>query len=135
MTRAEALTALQALAQSAVPPTLTDAELNAILTQSRRPDNAGRPPSDPAFVEENWDLNYAAALAYELKSVKQAVGGTVSKFASEGASFEMETPDFQAMADWFREQSIVGGTAGEPVFVGIDRRLPYALRPRSELEC
>lgn len=135
MTRAEALTALRSLAQAAVSPTLTDDELNACLTASRRPDNAGRPPSDPAFVEENWDLNYATAEAYTLKAVKQAAGGVVTKFSSEGASFETTPPDFEALADWWREKSVAGGTAGEAVFVGLDNRLPYRLRPRSELEC
>lgn len=135
MTRAEALTALQSLAQSAVSPTLTNDELNAALTLSRRPDNAGRPPSDPAFVEENWDLNYAAAECYELKAAKQYASGTVSKFSSEGASFETKAPDFQALADWWRDRSAAGND-GMPVFVGFDETLPYPLRPRSEYpEC
>lgn len=135
MTRAEALTALRSLAQSAVSPTLTDDELNVALTGARLPDNAGLPPSDPAYVEENWDLNYAAAECYELKAVKQSAGGIVTKFTSEGASFETTPPNFLALADWYRDKSTAGGTAGEPVFVGFDKRLPRSLRPRSELEC
>lgn len=134
MTRAEALAALRDLAQSAVSPTLTDAELNAALTASRRPDNAGRPPSDPAFVEENWELFYAAAECFELKAAKQALAGVVNKFTSEGASFDVTPPDFQAMADWYRDQS-VAATDGMPVYVQLDHRLPWPLRPRSELEC
>lgn len=135
MTRAEALTALQSLAQAAVSPTLTNDELNACLTLSRLPDNEGRPPSDPAFVEENWDLNYAAAEAYELKYAKLLAGGTVKKFSSEGASFETEAPDFLALAAWWRDKSTAGGTNGEPVFVEIDNRPRYPLRPRSEYRC
>jgi hypothetical protein len=134
MTRNEARIALAALAQAATDPTLTDAELDIALTASRLPDNAGRPPSDPAFVEENWDLNYAAAECFEMKYAKQAGAGTVTKFSSEGASFETTPPDFLALAEFWRDKSTVGDSSS-PSFVAMDNRVPYRLRPRSELQC
>lgn len=134
MTRAEALAQLQVLAQATVSPTLTDDELDVILTACRLPDNEGRSPSDPDFVEENWDLYYAAADAYELKAVKVMAAGTLTEFTSEGANFKKTPPNFQAVADWFRDRSTVGDSSS-PTFVALDNRVPWRLRPRSELDC
>lgn len=134
MTRDDARAALAVLAQAATAPTLSDDELDIALTVSRLPDSEGRPPSDPAYVEENWDLNYAAAECFEMKYAKQAGAGLVTKFTSEGASFETTPPDFLALADFWRDKSSVGDSSS-PSFVALDNRVPYRLRPRSELQC
>lgn len=133
VTRDEARAQLEVLSQSSTPPQLSTDELNAALSASRLRDSEGRPPSDPDFVEENWDLNYAAAECYELKHVKQMSAGTLQEFTSEGANFKKTPPDFQAVANWWRNRSSVGDT-GSPSFIELDNRLPYRLRPRSNLE-
>lgn len=137
MTRAEAAAEVATLAKASTPPVVSAGEIDAALTDARLRDNAGRPPSDPDFVEENWDLNYAVAECYELKAVRQLEAGTVSKFSSEGASFETKAPDYMAVADWWRDRSTVGDGFDSPVFVEMDDRTPRAIQPRSalELEC
>lgn len=135
MTRDDARNALRVLAAATTSPTLSDEELDVALTASRLPDSEGRPPSDPDFVEENWDLNYAAAECYELKAAKLASSAWLKKFTSESSTFEKDRPDFQALADWYRDRSTVGGDSGSPAFIALDNRLPYRLRPRSELDC
>jgi len=134
MTRDDARNALRALADAATSPTLSDDELDAALTVSRLPDSEGRPPSDPAFVEENWDLNYAVAECYELKTAKLSSSAWLKRFTSESSTFEKERPDFSALANWYRDRSTVGDSSS-PAFITLDNRLPYRLRPRSELDC
>jgi hypothetical protein len=134
VTREEAREQLAILAQATVSPTLTDDELDAALTASRLPDNEGRPPSDPDFVEENWDLYYAAAECYLMKHVKQISAGTLTEFTSEGANFKKTPPDFLAVADWYRDRSTTGDTSS-PSFITLDDRPPRRLRPRSEVDC
>lgn len=130
MTREEAREALREMAAATTAPTLTDAELDVALTAARKPDDEGRPPSDPDFVEENWDLFYAAAECYELKAVKMLGTGRIKKFSSEGSSFEKEGPDFDAIADWYRDKSTAGGS-GSVTIVEIETRPPHWLWPRS----
>ena len=135
MTREEARTALAELAAAATAPTLSDAELDVALTASRLPDEEGRPPADPDFVEENWDLMYAAAECYDLKAAKLLGSGRVTKFSSEGSSFEKTGPDFSALADWYRDQSTAASDGNGVVFVPIEATEPWWLRPRSVPEC
>lgn len=135
MTRDEARTALAELASAATAPTLSDTELDAALTASRLVDSEGRPPSDPDFVEETWDLMYAAAECYDLKAVKLLGTGQITKFSSEGSSFEKSGPDFGALADWYRDQSTVAGDGNGVVFVPIESDSPWWLRPRSVPPC
>lgn len=134
-TRAEALEQLRTLADTATSPTLTDTELDTILTGARLRDNEDRPPSDPDFVEENWDLNYAAAECYDLKAARFSSTAWLKQFTSEGATFIKDPPDFGALADWYRDRSTVGGDSGAPSFITLDNKLPWRLRPRSELDC
>jgi hypothetical protein len=135
LTRDEARTQLATLAQASTEPTLSNADLDVTLTASRLPDNESRPPSDPDFVEENWDLNYAAAECYELKAARFALVPWLKQFTSESATFIKDRPDFQAMADWYRDHSTTGGDSSAPSFIALDNRLPWRLRPRSELDC
>ncbi len=132
-TRDEARSELATLAQASALPVLTSAELDGALSRSRLPDNEGRPPSDPDFVEENWDLYYAAAECFELKNVKAMSVGTLEEFTAEGARFKKKPPDYQATADWFRDRSTVGDSSSL-VFLELDDKLPRRLRPRSSLE-
>lgn len=135
MTRDEARELLRTMADAASSPVLSDAELDAALSLSRLPDNEDRPPSDPDFVEENWDLNYAAAECYELKAARFSSVAWLKQFTSEGATFIKDPPNFRALADWYRDRSSAGGDGGMPTFIALDNRLPYRLRPRSELDC
>lgn len=133
MTREEARVLLALQAQASTPPALSEDELNGALTASRLPDNEGRGPSHPDFVEENWDVNYATALCYELKHVKTMSTATLTEFTAEGANFKKTQPNFQAVADWWRDRSSVGDSSS-PVMVEFDNKLPWRLRPRSSLE-
>lgn len=130
MTREEARNVLRSLAQAATPPVLSDDELDAALTASRLPDNEDRPPSDPDFVEENWDLNYAVADCFLMKHAKQLAAPTILEFTAEGARFKKVPPDFAALADWYRDRSTVGDSSS-PVMIELDNRPPWRLRPRS----
>jgi hypothetical protein len=134
MTRDEARVLLALQAQASTPPALTDAELNAALTASRLPDDDGHGPSHPDFVEENWDINYATAECFELKAMKMMSAPVLTEFTAEGANFKKTQPDFQAVADWWRDRSTVGD-ASSPMMVELDNKLPWRLRPRSSLEC
>lgn len=131
--RDEARSELATLAQASAPPVLSPAELDGALTRSRLPDNEGRAPNDPDFVEENWDLYYAAAECFELKGAKAMSAGTLEEFTAEGARFKKTPPNYQATADWFRDRSTVGDSSS-PVFLELDDKLPRRLRPRSSLE-
>lgn len=131
MTREEARDALRELAAATTAPTLSDAELDVALTASRLVDDAGRAPSDPDFVEENWDLFYAAAECYELKAVKLMGTGRIKKFSSEGSSFEKDAPDFDGLAAWYRDKSTVGGDVAGVEFVAIEPEHKAYLLPRS----
>lgn len=135
MTRDEAREQLRTLAAAATSPTLSDAELDVALTAARLPDNEGRAPSDPAYVEESFDLNYAAAECYELKAAKLSSTAFLKKFTSENATFEKDRPNYLALADWYRDHSTVGGDSAAPSFITLDNKLPWRLRPRSELDC
>lgn len=131
MTRDEARAALSALVSATAPPVLTDADLDLCLTASRLVDDEGRPPSDPDFVEENWDLYYAAAEAMELRGIRQLANGQITKFSSEGSSFEKTPPDFFAAAEWFRDKSTVAGDGTGITLIEIDDTEPWWMRPRS----
>lgn len=135
MTREEARDALRELAAATTAPTLSDAELDVALTASRLVDSEGRPPSDPDYVEENWDLNYAAAACYDLKAAKLMGSGRIKKFSSEGSTFEKDAPDFAGLAEWYRDQSTVGGSGNGVVFVPIEPEHKAYLLPRSAYPC
>lgn len=125
MTREEALTALSAMVRLTEAPILTTDDLNQALTASRLVDPDGRPPSDPDYVEGNFDLNYAAALMWEKKAALFVAGWSLTEFSSEGSRFKKEPPNFGAMADYYRGLSTAGGDGNGVVFV--------SLEPESEL--
>lgn len=133
MTRDDARALLSTLAMASTAPTLTNDELDAALTSARLKDDAGRGPADPDFVEENWDLYYAAAECYELKAAKVLATGQLTEFTSEGANFKKTPPNYQAVADWYRDRSTVGDSSS-PSMITIDSRPPWWMRPRSTLE-
>lgn len=135
MTREEARDALRELAAATTAPTLSDAELDVALTAARLVDSEGRPPSDPDYVEENWDLYYAAAACYDLKSAKLMGSGRIKKFSSEGSTFEKDAPDFAGLADWYRDQSTVAGSGNGVVFVPIVAERQRWQVPRSADPC
>lgn len=131
MTREEALTALSGMVRLTDPPTLTTDDLNEALTASRLVDDDGRPPSDPEYVEGNFDLNYAAALMWEKKAALFVAGWSLTEFSSEGSRFKKTPPDFGAMADYYRDLSTVGSGGNGVVFVSLEPEHKPWLLPRS----
>ena len=115
MTRDEALAWLRATVSATTPPVLLDEELTAILNSARVVDPDGRAPVADGYVD-TFDLNYAAADAFEMKADRMLMTATpqVSSFSSEGSSFTMSggltVGDLRAMAARYRSRSSVGGT-------------------------
>jgi hypothetical protein len=116
MDRTEALTALTDMVQASTPPTLTDDQLNGFLDASRVVDTDGRAPVDAGYVE-TFDLDYAAALAFETKADHAALSDTggLESFTSEGSAFKRRPgtgyEGFMALARKYRARSVAGGGA------------------------
>jgi len=69
MDEATATARLQSMTAHDVDPTLSEAEITALLKQFARPDAFGALPSDVDYVP-TWDLNGAAAQGWLNKSAK-----------------------------------------------------------------
>lgn len=59
-------------------------DIETLLDMVRLPDNQGRLIGDTGYVEENWDLNSAAAEGWRWKAAKVAGDFT---FSADGASY------------------------------------------------
>ena len=115
MNRTEALQWLTETVAATTPPVLTDQQLEAFLDAARIVDSDGRAPVDDGYVE-TFDLNYAAAEAFEAKAVQAAAtdAGGLESFTSEGSAFKRRPgtgyDGFMALAASFRAKSSAGGT-------------------------
>lgn len=115
MNRTEALQWLTDTVAATTPPVLTDQQLEAFLDAARVVDSDGRAPVDDGYVE-TFDLNYAAAEAFEAKAVQAAAtdAGGLESFTSEGSAFKRRPgtgyDGFMALAASFRAKSTAGGT-------------------------
>lgn len=113
MDRTQALAVLADMVQAGTPPVLNDADLNRFLDASRVIDSEDRPPTDPEYVE-TFDLNYAAALAFEAKADLEAMSDTsnLESFTSEGTTFKRRANarynSFMNLASKYRARSVVG---------------------------
>lgn len=90
MDAATALARLELFTQSDVEPTLSEAELDVLLTLAQVPDADGYEPQD-----DDWTPTYSAtflnlsiAEGWEVKAAKLGAGET---FSADGASFNPET--------------------------------------------
>ncbi|HLR97099.1 MAG TPA: hypothetical protein VK053_21440, partial [Jiangellaceae bacterium] len=114
MNRTEALQWLAETVAATTPPVLTDQQLEAFLDAARIVDPDGRAPIDDGYVE-TFDLNYAAAEAFEAKAVAALAGDTggLESFTSEGSAFKRRAgtgyDGFMALAASFRARSTAGG--------------------------
>lgn len=114
MNRTEALQWLTETVAATTPPVLDQAALDAALDASRVVDPDGRAPIDDGYVE-TFDLNYAAAEAFEAKAVQAAAtdAGGLESFTSEGSAFKRRPgtgyDGFMALAASFRAKSTAGG--------------------------
>lgn len=114
MNRTEALQWLTETVKATTPPVLDQAALDAALDASRVVDSDGRAPVDDGYVE-TFDLNYAAAEAFEAKAVAALAGDTggLESFTSEGSAFKRRPgtgyDGFMALAASFRAKSTAGG--------------------------
>ncbi|MGC0144936.1 hypothetical protein [Pseudactinotalea sp. Z1732] len=114
MDRTEALTWLETTVKATTPPELTEPELDGFLDVSRIVDADGRAPVDEDY-EETFDLNHAAALAFEAKAVASMASDTggIESFTSEGSAFRRRAgtgyAGFMALADRYRAKSAQNG--------------------------
>lgn len=114
MNRTEALQWLAETVKATTPPVLTNQQLEAFLDAARIVDPDGRAPIDDGYVE-TFDLNYAAAEAFEAKAVVALAGDTggLESFTSEGSAFKRRPgtgyDGFMALAASFRAKSTAGG--------------------------
>lgn len=120
MTREEARTQLAAMVDAAADPVLDENDLNTALTFSRIPDEEGRPPTDPDYVE-TFDLYWAAAECMLIRHRRTLMqGGKVTEFTSEGSRFKVEGgADWLALARYWRDQSPLA-TPGQIGVIEID---------------
>lgn len=102
------------MVSASTPPVLDDDELDAFIDASRVVDPDGRAPVDDDYVE-TFDLNYAAAEAFEAKATAALAGDTggLESFTSEGSAFKRRAgtgyDGFMALAASFRARSTAGG--------------------------
>lgn len=116
MDRTDAHRWLSETVKATTPPALTPEDLDGFLDAARVLDRYGNPPADEDYVE-TFDLNYAAADAFEAKAVASLAGDTggVESFTSEGSAFKRRAgtsyDGFMALAERFRARSAVGGSS------------------------
>jgi len=114
MTRDEARTRLGSMVSASTHPALSDDQLDEFLDAARIVDTDGRAPIDDGYVE-TFDLNYAAAEAFEAKATAALAGDTggLESFTSEGSAFKRRPgtgyDEFMALAASFRAKSTAGG--------------------------
>lgn len=133
MTRDDARSALAGLVSATSTPTLSDAELDVALDAARVVDADGLGPVDDGYTD-TFDLDYAAAEAFDLKAVKAASTAQVRKFSAEGATFERDLPDFAGLAATYRARSSAGASTGIGV-IELDPQTPEWMQPRSTRPC
>lgn len=78
-----ALTRLAAMTAATTAPTLTDTELEALLTAHQVVDSAGLGPTEDDYVP-TWDLNRAAAEGWRWKAARLAMA---YDFQADGATY------------------------------------------------
>lgn len=114
MNRTEALAWLTDTVKATTPPVLTDTQLEAFLDASRIVDHDGHAPVHEDYVE-TFDVNHAAALAFESKATASLAGDTggIESFTSEGSAFKRRPgsgyAQFMALADMYRAKSVHAG--------------------------
>lgn len=113
MDRDTARLRLADMVSASTPPVLDDNALDTALEAAKVVDPTGRAPIDDGYVE-TFDLNYAAAEAFEAKAIRAAATDTggLESFTSEGSAFKRRAgtgyAGFMALADQFRARSCVG---------------------------
>lgn len=127
--RAAVRTRLETLVSATTAPALTDIDIELALDAARIVDADGLGPADDGYVE-TIDLDYAAAEAFTRKHVLAATSPQVKKFTAEGASFDRVLPDFERLADYYRNRSTAGGSGGISV-IELVPETPDRLLPRS----
>ena len=102
---------LKKLVDPATHPSLTDEDLQAALDASQIPDAADVWPGQPGYIT-TYDLYWAAAEALTLRAARAASSETVTKVASEGSSFDVQAPNWGALAHHYRMRSQIGAQIG-----------------------
>lgn len=82
--------------------TLTDAQIQRALDGARIPDSAGVWPGGEGYVP-TYDIFYAALNLLPWLASQPVIRQT----SSEGTSLAVDAPNWQGLASYFREQSII----------------------------
>ena len=107
MDRTTAEQALTAAVGPYVASLLTPDDITRALDSSRTPDQQGRTPGRPGYIE-TIDPYWAAAEAVTTIAIRGAGDPQLTRITSEGASFERTPPDLFRMAALLRARSPLG---------------------------
>lgn len=109
MNATDALNRLKRMVQSSIEPTLSDAELDDLLSLAQVVDADGRKPSNDAWEPTYGaiEINGSAAEGWRWKAAKLGAGET---FSSDGATFNPETRRQFCMDMAKQYQSRIHGT-------------------------
>lgn len=107
MDRTTAEQALTAAVGPYVASLLTPDDITRALDSSRTPDQQGRTPGQPGYIE-TIDPYWAAAEAVTTIAIRAAGDPQLTRITSEGASFERTPPDLFRMAALLRARSPLG---------------------------
>lgn len=122
MTEQDAITTLAAMVEAATSPTLSDDDLRTALAAAVIPDKTGSRPGDTGWTP-TWDLEWAAAETADLRALRatQSPMPTVTKFSSEGSTFDLTTgrTDWAAVAHMWRSRSQLGQQLGYGTQLGV----------------
>ena len=131
MDRAKAIEAARALAGTMFPPDTETAALDALLARSVVPDMVGRWPADPNWTP-SYDPDWLAAEAVNVHLIRSMSDGVVTRWTSEGTTFESTPADLMGMVSALRARSIIASWAdGSLSYIDVHRTDDTGYRPRS----
>lgn len=131
MDAAEARAAAEEILGSDLAGQVADSDWERALAASVTVDPDGRLPGDDDWVA-SYEPYWLAAEVVEAVALRQVgAGGGITKFTSEGASFEMTAPNLTGLAGRLRAKSPLSALAGEGVgWIDVPRS-PLGYEPRS----
>ena len=130
MDRANALAAARKLVGTMFPTDDASA-VDALLARSVVPDVMGRWPHDPLWVA-TYDPNWLAAEAVHEHLIASMTSGVVTRWTSEGTTFESTPADLVGMVAQLRARSTIARWAeGSLSYVDVRRSDDPGYRPRS----
>ena len=117
MDRTQAKAAAVSLLGPELAAQVTDADWDRALDASVTVDSAGLLPSAPDWTP-TYEPYWAAAEALSAVAVRTAATGGVTRFTSEGATFEYRAPDLWAAINQLRGKSPITQMTGNGTGLG-----------------